>query len=148
MDQSSGTLSEVGSPVSAADVSWAQNRLATHRHRVEALRKTIGALDTHMDDEAAWLGITDHKGALRQSQPAGQGIRGAESRETLSDSVSLDRDTETNHRQKGMSIKNEIKDEKDELGMCLSLLLSKNIDSWPSLKHLKSLEEIQHFLLF
>lgn len=57
MDQtkSSGTLSEAGSPVSAADVSWAQNALATHRHRVEALRKTIGALETHMDDEAAWL---------------------------------------------------------------------------------------------
>ncbi|CAM4537620.1 unnamed protein product [Leuciscus chuanchicus] len=114
--KSSGTLSEAGSPVSAADVSWAQNGLATHRHRVEALRKTIGALETHMDDEAAWLRIKDHKGALIQSRSAGQGISGAESRETLPDCVSLDGDKETNHRQKRVSIRDpkEIKNEKDE----------------------------------
>ncbi|XP_050966661.1 uncharacterized protein LOC127165798 isoform X2 [Labeo rohita] len=115
VDQGSGTLGEAGSPVSAADVSWAQNALATHTHREEALRKTISALDTHMDDEAAWLRITNHKGALRQSQPAGQGICGAKSRETLSDTASLDTDTETDHRQKRVSIKKEIKDEKDEV---------------------------------
>ncbi|KAL1274627.1 hypothetical protein QQF64_027441 [Cirrhinus molitorella] len=119
VDQGSGTLGEAGSPVSAADASWAQNALATHRHREEALRKTISALDTHMDGQAAWLRITDHKGALRQSQPAGQGIRGAESRKTLSYSVSLETDTETDHRQKRVCIKKEIKDENDEVDMGL-----------------------------
>ncbi|XP_058630614.1 centrosome-associated protein 350 isoform X4 [Onychostoma macrolepis] len=120
VDQGSGTLGEAGSPVSAADAKWAQNALATHRHREEALRKTISALDTHMADEAAWLRITDHKVALRQSQPAGQGICGAKSRETLSDHVSLDTDKETNHRQERVSIKKEIKDEKYgvDMGLC------------------------------
>lgn len=127
MDQSSGTLGEAGSPVSAADAKWAQNALATHRHREEALRKTISALDTHMDDEAAWLQITGHKGALRQSQPTGQGICGAKSRETLSDRVSLDTDTETNHRQERVSIKKEIKGEKDGVGMCSSVYYSQRI---------------------
>ncbi len=71
-----------------------------------------------MDDEAAWLQITDHNRALRQSQHAGQGICGAKSRETLSDRVSVDTDTETNHRQERVSIKKEIKGEKDGVGMC------------------------------
>ncbi|XP_042613341.1 uncharacterized protein LOC122145176 [Cyprinus carpio] len=94
--------------------------LKTHTHRVETLRKTISALDTHMDDEAeaGWPQITDHKGALSQSQPAGEGICEAESRETLSDCGSLDTDTEREHGQKRVSIKKEFTDEKDEVGMC------------------------------
>ncbi len=62
-----------------------------------------------MDDEAAWLQITDHNRALRQSQRAGQGICGAKSRGTLSDRVSVDTETETNLRQERVSIKKRLK---------------------------------------
>ncbi|XP_051551934.1 uncharacterized protein LOC127439712 [Myxocyprinus asiaticus] len=70
-----------------------------------------------MDVEAALLRITGQKEPLRQSQSAGQGICEAESREILSDCASVDKDTETEIEQKVMSIKKEIKDEKDDVDL-------------------------------
>ncbi|XP_055056606.2 uncharacterized protein [Misgurnus anguillicaudatus] len=103
VDHGSVTRDETGSPVSAAVKGETQNRMAAQRHRAEALKKTIAALDTRLDDEGACLGIT----ALIQTRPAGQGICKANSRESLSDSS--DRDTDL--RRKGVSVGNEIKDE-------------------------------------